>query len=74
MRDAVAAEKSGVPSVVVLTEGLSSIANETARVLGRDGIPILTVKPSLFGLNREAIAEAVEPLGPEIVGALTGDG
>ena len=74
MRDAVAAEKSGVPSVVVLTEGLSSIANETARVLGRDGIPILTVEPSLFGLNREAIAEAVEPLGPEIIGALTGDG
>jgi len=74
VRDAVAAEKSGVPSVVVLTEGLSSIANETARVLGRDGIPILTVGPSLFGLNREAIAEAVEPLGPAIIGALTGDG
>ena len=74
MRDAVAAEKNGVPSVVVLTEGLSSIANETARVLGRDGITILTVRPSLFGLNREAIAEAVEPLGPAIIGALTGDG
>ena len=71
MRDAVAAEKSGVPSVVVLTEGLGSIASETARVLGRDGIPILTIEPSLFGRNRESIAEVVEPLGPQIVDALT---
>ena len=71
MRDAVAAEKNGVPSVVVLTDGLCSIASETARVLGREGLPIITVETSLFGLNREAIAQAVEPLGSQIAEALT---
>lgn len=71
MRDAVAAEKNGVPSVVVLTDGLCSIANETARVLGREGLPIITVETSLFGLNREAIAQVMEPLGSQIAEALT---
>ncbi len=71
MRDAVAAEKSGVPSVVVLIDGLCSIASETARVLGRERLPIITIEASLFGLNREAIAQAVEPLGPQIAEALT---
>lgn len=60
-----------MPSIVVLTDGLCSIANETARVLGWDGLPILTIETSLFGLNREGIAELVEPLGPEITKALT---
>ncbi len=60
-----------MPSVVVLTEGLCSIASETARVLGRDGLPIITIDASLFGLNREAIAELAEPLGSAITKALT---
>jgi len=64
----------GLPAVVVVTEGLCSIASETAKVIGLPDLAIVPVNASLFGLSRAQIAEAVRPLGPQIAGALSADG
>ena len=71
MRDAIVVEGCGRPAVLLITDGLCSIAAETAAVLGRAEFPILTLEPSLFGLSRTGIAEAALPLGPGIIAALT---
>lgn len=70
MRDAAAAEMRGLPTVVVVTEGLCSIAGETAKVIGLPDLAIVPVDVSLFGLSRAQIADAVRPLGTQIAGAL----
>ena len=61
----------GLPAVVVVTEGLCSIAGETAKVIGLPDLAIVPVDTSLFGLSRAQIAAAVRPLGPRVVAALT---
>ena len=60
----------GLPTVVVVTGGLCSIAGETAKVIGLPDLAIVPIETSLFGLSRAQIAEAVRPLGPRITGAL----
>ena len=71
MRDAAAAEMRGLPTVVVVTEGLCSIAAETAKVVGLPDLAIVAIDASLFGLSRAQIAEAVQAHAPRIAAALT---
>lgn len=74
MRDAVAAEAAGVPTVLVLNRALLGIAGETARVVGRPDLPIVAVTEPLFGRSREEIAAVAAPLAPAVEGALVADG
>jgi hypothetical protein len=70
VRDAIAAEASGVPTVLVLNGALRGIAAETARVAGLPGLPIVTLEQPLHGLERDAIAAVAAPLAPAVAEAL----
>ena len=70
MRDAIAAERRGLPSVLLLNAALESIAAETARVTCMPGVPVVGVGQSLFGRTREAIAEIGAEHGDAVERAL----
>ena len=56
MRDAIAAERRGVPCVLVLNGALESIVDATARVDCMPDVPVVGVEEPLFGRSREDIA------------------
>ena len=58
MRDAAAAEASGLPAAILLTRGVDGIAGETARISGFAELAILALRESLVGLSREEVVAA----------------
>ena len=70
MRDAIAAEKRGVPCALVLNGALESIVDETARVVCMPDVPVVGVEQSLFGRTREEIAAIGQTCGDAVERAL----
>lgn len=56
MRDAIAAERRGVPCVLVLNGALEAIVEETARVVCVPDMPVVAIEQPLFGRSREEIS------------------
>ncbi len=56
MRDAIAAERRGVPCVLILNGALEAIVDETARVVCVPDTPVVPIAQPLFGRSREEIS------------------
>ena len=72
MRDAIAAERRGLPTVLVLNGALENIVEETARVVCMRDVPVVAVEEPLFGRNRDEIAEIVAGLYQRLILNLMG--
>lgn len=60
-----------MPAVLAVIGWLDSIARETRRTAGMDGLPIVSVQESFHGRSREEIASATRPVAPAIIDAVT---
>jgi hypothetical protein len=72
MRDAIAAERRGIPCVLVLNRALENIVDETARVDCMPDVPVVAVAEPLFGRERGEIAEIGNVRGEAVERALVG--
>ena len=72
MRDAIAAERRGLPTVLVLNGALENIVEETARVVCMPDVPVVAVEEPLFGRDRDEIAEIGFARGGDVERALVG--
>jgi len=70
MRDAIAAERRGIPCVLVLNGALESIVDETAQVVCMPDVPVVGIEQPLFGRSREEIAAIGRTHGDDVENAL----
>jgi hypothetical protein len=70
VRDGIELAKRGVPSIVILPEGLVPAAVDKARVYGLPDLPLAILDRSLYGMTLEEIAAAGRELNSEILAAL----
>ena len=71
MRDAIAAERHGIPCVLILNGSLENIVSETARSSCMPDVPIISIEQPLFGRSRNEIAAISAEYGDIIENALT---
>ena len=70
MRDAVAAEERGLPTVTVTTDDILQMSTEQAKALGLPELPVIPLGEALYGRPREEIAELTAPYGEKVEGGL----
>ena len=71
MRDMVAAEEHGIPTVTVTTDDIIQMSTEQARALGLPKLPVVALGEALYGRPREEIAELAAPYGESVEAGLT---
>lgn len=69
-RDAIWAQRRGMPSVVVCTAAVEPIVRQVGTAYGLLDLPVCQVRESLFGLPRDEIARLVRPYLDDLPGAL----
>ena len=70
MRDMVAAEERGIPTVTVTTDPIVQMSTEQARALGLPELPVVALGEALYGRARAEIAELAAPYGERIAAGL----
>lgn len=60
VQSAIAAERLGLPAVVVTTPAVSDVVDSVCASRGVDAIRVLLVTRSLFGLSRDAVASIAD--------------
>jgi len=71
MRDMVAAEDHGLPTVTVTVDDLVQMSTGQAAALGVPGAPVVALREPLYGRSRADIAAAAEPHGTSVEAGLT---
>lgn len=70
-RNAILAERAGLPAAIVSTSATTGIVRAVSRSLGLPGLAMFEIPDSLFGLSRDAIAETAEKYLGSLPGALS---
>jgi len=70
VRDASAAERLNVPTVLLITAGATQVAEATRRVTGLEPWTIVAVRGALFGRTRAEIARVTKPSAEALLAAL----
>jgi hypothetical protein len=71
MRDTVAVEDRGIPTVTVTVDDLLDMSTAQATVLGHPDLAVVPLRLSLYGRDRDEIAAMVEPFCGAIEAGLT---
>ena len=71
MRDMVAAEERGIPTVTVTTDDIVQMSTEQARALGLPELPVVSMGVALYGRERSEIAELSASYGESVEAGLT---
>ena len=70
MRNVVAAEECGIPTVTVTTGLIVQMSTEQARTLGWPELPVVALDEALYGRPRAEIAELAAPYGEGVAAGL----
>ena len=70
MRDMVAAEDRGLPTVTLTVDDLRQMSTDQAVALGVPGAPVVALGEALYGRSRADIASVAEPHGHRVEAGL----